>query len=239
MLARRRLVAMLLTLLIEALLVWGILNIQRTPSGRRTNSVTKTFQISEASDKPAPKRQSEKALPARAATKQPITPPVVVEKPPAPGFVPMSKADFAASDISKLGSAPKGNDDGAGEAVAEGTGQGPGGATLYNAKWRREPSDRELAPYLTKQSRSGWAMIICQTIEHYRVENCRTRGESPQGSGLAQAMRKASWQFEVVPPRVNGKALIGAWVNIRFDMTAVRGDPPPLGSAQDPPEAQN
>jgi hypothetical protein len=224
---RRRLVAILLTILIEALLLWGILNINGHPSKPGDGSATKIFDISGASEKPVTKKQAAKAAPVRAVVPPVITPPVVVKKPPVKGFVPMSKEDFAAADISKLGPAQPAQTAGSGDVIADGG--APGGATLYRARWYREPGDRALAPYLKRQITSGWGVIICQTIERYHVENCQTRGESPLGSGLAQAMRRAAWQFQVVPPRVNGRALIGAWVSIRFDLTVTKEDAPEPG----------
>jgi hypothetical protein len=230
---RRRLAAILLTILIEALLLWGILNINGNPPKPGDGSATKIFDISGVSEKPVAKKQAAKAAPVRAVVPPVITPPIVVKKPPVRGFVPMSKEDFAASDISKLGPAQPAETAGSGDVIADGG--APGGATLYRARWYREPGDRALAPYLKRQITSGWGVIICQTIERYHVENCQTRGESPLGSGLAQAMRRAAWQFQVVPPRVNGRALIGAWVSIRFDLTVTK-EGAPESAPQEMPE---
>ena len=106
-----------------------------------------------------------------------------------------------------------------------GPGQGPGGVPLYNAEWVREPSDAELGGYLPPGTQSGWADIACRTVEGNRVEDCQELGESPRGSRLASALREASWQFRVRPPRKGGKPMWGTWVRIHFDFTV--GDEPP------------
>lgn len=101
---------------------------------------------------------------------------------------------------------------------AYGPGEGPGGVQLYDADWYRKPSDAELASYLPEGAPTkGWGLIACKTVEHYHVENCQTIGEYPLGSGFARAVRSAAWQFLVLPPRINGRPIIGAWVRIRID----------------------
>jgi protein TonB len=134
----------------------------------------------------------------------------------------LSKEEFAASDISKLGrhSADPNGDTGAekGGEADEGVGEGPGGEKLYNAEWYREPTKTEMATYLPGgMAEPGWAMIACRTADRFRVEDCQELSESPPGSGLSRALRQAAWQFLVRPPRIGGKALVGAWVRIRFD----------------------
>jgi protein TonB len=161
--------------------------------------------------------------------KVPPTPPVVkpVEEKPAFTFLKLSRQEFAAADIGKMkgpepaqgSAAPSGGSGG-----TYGPGEGPGGATLYNADWFRRPTDAQLGGYLPEnRPRSGWGMIACQTIEHYKVENCQILGESPRGSGFGRAVLNAAWQFEVLPPRINGKQQLGTWVRIRIDY-GTKGD---------------
>jgi len=94
---------------------------------------------------------------------------------------------------------------------------GPGGQPLYDADWYREPTDAELAFYL-KRARPGpgFAVIGCQMVARYKVTNCFPIDES-LGSGLARAMVDASWQFQVLPPRIGNKQQLGTWVRIRIE----------------------
>jgi len=169
---------------------------------------------------PQPKRSEAKAVPRPTPPLPRPTPPVPPVPSAALAFIPMSRSDLAASDIARLGIAgAPAADKGAGATTA-GVGEGPGGVTLYNAEWVREPSDAELRTYLPREVGPGsWALIACQTIAHNHVENCAQLGESPRGSGLSKAMRLAAWQFRVRPPRIDGKPMIGAWVRIRIDFS--------------------
>lgn len=173
-----------------------------------------------AKSKPSAVNGAATPNPAEPLPPPPIIPPDAQTKPN--GFAGVLPIDLGAKDISKLKSS--GDDDGdadskgADSKLAYGPGLGPGGMPLYRAEWYREPSNAELNGYLkSPPPNGGWALIACRTIENYHVDNCRTLGESPPGSGLARDMRLAAWQFLVRPPRRGGKALVGSWVSIRID----------------------
>lgn len=200
---------------------------------KKTTSLT-TFDVvdhdrDKGGEKPAtPKQREEKKVERKQEQKAAVvqekvlTPPVEkpVEKKPAFTFLKLSSQEFAAADIGKMkgqglaqsSPAP------AGSGGTYGPGEGPGGATLYNADWFRRPTDAQLGGYLpAKRPDTGWGMIACQTIDNYKVENCQILGESPRGSGFGRAVLNAAWQFEVLPPRINGKPQLGTWVRIRID----------------------
>jgi hypothetical protein len=143
-------------------------------------------------------------------------------------LVPLSGKALAGFDLSKI---PRGAG-ASGISPRKGQAYGPPGgvpsdAQLLDADWLRQPTRGELAAYFPARSKPGWGLIACQTAPHYRVENCHALSDSP-GSGLAQALRRAAWQFQVIPPRVDGRAVIGAWVRIRFDFTEAKPPDAPL-----------
>jgi protein TonB len=156
-----------------------------------------------------------------------------IPEPPLPSIwsqvIPLTHDELAATDKamrSPLRRASDSPDSGESRTAAtgitdstEGPGAGPHGETLYNARWYREPTDAELGTYLPPGRRqTGWGMIACRTVPGNRVEDCHEIGQSP-GSGLAGAVRRAAWQFRVLPPRINGRPMIGEWVRIRIDYT--------------------
>ena len=191
------------------------------PAGKLTAISFRPQAAEKAERKPTAKAESavrrEAVVPIQPPT--PVTPPGEIELPP--NFIKLSRNEFAAADISKLGRRRPdgGGAPDAGAGGADGPGEGPGGAKLYNAEWYREPTRAELVTYLPHRDiPGGWGMIACKTQPGNRVDDCRELGESPQGSGLARGLRQAAWQFLVRPPRMDGKPMIGVWVRIRFDL---------------------
>jgi hypothetical protein len=226
---RQRFVSMLLSGGIIVLVVlFAIYQTQVLPRLEEKRSNPMTFNIDESDDEagakaPEPQRQEE-----RRERSKPVPQPVQVEVPeepddapvparkPAFTFMRMSREDMAAADIGGMKSSSTEQVVGGGGTY--GPGEGPGGAILYNADWFRKPTDAQLSGYLPAGGpREGWGMIACQTIERYRVENCQILAESPRGSGFGRAVLDAAWQFQVVPPRINGKPKLGEWVRIRID----------------------
>lgn len=167
-----------------------------------------------------------KQIAAPATPKPPVPPPVLPVNPL--NMMVVSSDVFAAADISRLPSHRA-----AGSEVADssqssspstGSGTGPGGEKLYNVEWYREPTSAEMAPYLPANVREGWGRIACRMIENYHVDDCYELDESP-GSGLARALRQAAWQLLLRPPRIDGRPIIGTWVNIRYTLKGVTKEP--------------
>jgi protein TonB len=222
-------VSITIALLLVALLVLVLIRMGAWP-GRPPGDggALSTFDVSPPGPEPKaaqqPKQQA-KATPQRAPTPPVVPPPPPVPVPPIelPGVIKLSRADYASADIGRIPSAAPAPGGGTGAASAAGggadgvAGGGPNGETLYAAEWVREPTRAELATFLPARQESGWGMIACRTVERNRVEDCREMGETP-GSGISRGLRRASWQFLVRAPRVNGKPLIGAWVRIKFDL---------------------
>ncbi len=199
------------------------------PTGLSVFNVSGTRTAPETTERKAsrqPRRARRRTAAPKAAKPPPPKPPAPDASPPTPfKMIIVSKEVFGASDIGKLPKsgppAPAGDAaEPAESASTYGPGEGPGGVTLYAADWYRKPRHAELAYYLPAVVREGsWAEIACQTIEDYRVENCRALAESPRGSGLANALRRAAWQFRVRPPRIDNKPMLHTWVRIHFDFT--------------------
>lgn len=234
---RRRAVSLALAGAVHVLILLLLLKIAppfpppRPPAGRIL-----------AFDLPAEKQvsaDSSKAEEARRETSRPapdarelVVPEPVIALPPTTGsaaadavwakVTPLTRRELADADsaLSKAGEASESNSDGRQGASTQSVGTGPNGQPLFAADWYRPPTDAELAPYIPAGApREGWGMIACQTMPGFRVDNCSTIGQHPPGSGLANAVLNAAWQFRVLPPRIGGRPMVGAWVRIRIDYT--------------------
>ena len=222
----QRWVAIGLTILAEVIFLMILLGIGPTNWTERKASRPTTVDLIPA-DKPPPPPQTAKAgRTAQAPADNPVPNPPAPRVPPVPipksPFLELTREEFAAADISKLGTAG-GKVAAAGRGTSDASiGTGPGGVALYAADWYpREPTDAELNGYLPKRSIApgSWAEVACKTIPGNRVENCQAIGESPPGSGLASAIRQAGWQFRIRPPRVDGKPQVGTWVKVHIEFT--------------------
>ena len=226
---------MAFALVLNAILLLALFTLAPRPEPRRVDDrmpVTfdvETGQKAETEQKRAPKaerREKEDAAApkqAEAAVRPPVPVAKPAEDPPSPfPFLTLDREQMASADIGRMPKAAKGaSAAGQGNSAAvAGPGEGPGGVQLFNAEWYRRPTDAELSPFLPANAPpNGWGMVACKTVDHYHVDNCQTLGESPLGSGFARAVRLAAWQFLVLPPRENGKVLVGSWVRIRIDYT--------------------
>ena len=217
---RQRALVIGLTLVAEALFLLMLLGLGPASWSEREASKPTLVDLIPSPPSPvasAPVKSAEaKAKPPPPRTTTPKLPPSPLAKSP---FVKLTAEEFAAADISKLGTAGgQGKSNGA---TSASVGVGPGGATLYRAEWYREPTDAELAGYLLNRNiePGSWAEVACKTIPDNRVENCQSIGESPPGSGLGKALRLAGWQFRIRPPRIDGKPMVGTWVKVHIDFT--------------------
>lgn len=234
---RRRGAGLLLALAVEALLLLALLKLAWPDIPRFAGRPDKTFELinpstdtpkaqSQATSRPqksAPRAAEQAAAPP--ATRPPLPTPSPARLEDIPGFIKMSREDYAASDVGKIKSAAPPAamaDAGAGGTAGDSVpiGNAPNGEPLYAAEWFREPRQAELSPYLAKARTApgGWGLIACQTAPRNRVENCQILGESPSGSRMGYQVREAAWQFQVLPPRKGGKPLIGAWVRILISL---------------------
>ncbi|MEO1731032.1 MAG: hypothetical protein AAFR64_09855 [Pseudomonadota bacterium] len=125
--------------------------------------------------------------------------------PPAPAYGPPDTGpSYSSNDSVRVGTAPNGE-------------------PMYAARWYREPTDQELAGYLSTATPPSSALIVCRTVPDFYVEDCELLGENPRGSQIGRAALAAAWQFRVRPAVIGGRSQVGSWVRIRIDYTiAVR-----------------
>ena len=239
----RRGTSLLLALVAEALLILLVLTLGTSLSQREENfkgaeivrfrSISSEEQEQAQTETPDNPSQPTFAQTQTQPEDRPDTPPPSdVQTPPQERptqMIELSTRDLAAADISSVPRrappAPPVNrgmmgpvDTGSSYSdTPRVSGSGPNGEPLYAASWYREPTDGELAGYLSTATGPGWGLIACRTAPGYRVEDCIRISEYPAGSNIARSVLAAAWQFRVRPPRVGGEPKIGEWVRIRID----------------------
>jgi protein TonB len=227
---RRRVSGIALALgvnLLLLLIMLGIGAMRSVPPIKSSGSLVVDLlpQSTSAASRPrtaAPKpRTTALPVPPRPPQVLPVKPSLQPERPL--DMIEMSKEDLAASDIGKFPKAGAGAGSGA-AGDSEEVGRGPNGEILYAAEWARKPTDAELGGYLPANAPDGWGLVACRTIPGNRVDDCIELENSPRGSRLASAVRQAAWQFRVRPPRKNGRAMVGEWVQIRITYSHTRSE---------------
>lgn len=219
---RRRASGLALALGVNVLLILVLLTLGVIPLPEQVRSTATVVDLlpesHAAAAKPAAPKPRQVIQPIHQPRKMPPIKSPIPAKVPLP-LLEMSSAEMAAADISKLGGAGSGS-----EGDSEEVGRGPHGEILYAAEWAREPTDAELGGYLPPGAPEGSGLIACKTVPGNRVDDCIELGNDPPGSHLARAVRLAAWQFHVLPPRKNGKPMIGEWVRIRIDYYHTSGE---------------
>ena len=165
----------------------------------------KEVQPEEVPPQPVEKTQPKPKIVLASPVKAPAPAPVAAQPRPAappaasgPQFGPVDRSRGVAGDSQRV------------------SGSGPNGEPLYAATWYREPSSSELSGYLSTANGPGWGLIACRTVADYHVDDCVLLDEYPTGSNIGRAVLAAAWQFQVRPPRVGGRSMVGEWVRIRI-----------------------
>ncbi|MES2442067.1 MAG: hypothetical protein V4574_04490 [Pseudomonadota bacterium] len=249
----RRGVAVVLALAIELVVVLVFLSLSGGPLKPRPRERLAVFQVEKEREKAAPpieiakeesKRQDgggSKPITRSSEVETPIPPETPEAKTPS-NVLWLSRRDYRSADITGRKGTADGPGQGMGTSAASDSaladGKGPHGEKVYIAEWYREPTFRELNPYVPERARgrSGWGVIVCRTVANYRVEDCAEVDDSPRGSGYAGAVRQAAFQFRVRPSRIGGRPQIGTlvYIRIRYSVTVVQGDSARPGPQSDP-----
>jgi protein TonB len=235
---RERLTGAVLAIIVELLLVLAVLSIGAgiNPLKQARNALL-SINVQQEHKKPpeflkaAPGHEHEALAslqpPPAEVKPNPAVPTLPQPVPTAAAIIPVTPSQMAAADIrpaakpgaafavpgkGQFGPPAPGN---SGDTKSVGT--APNGQPLYAAAWYREPSQDELAGYLSTADGPGWALIACRTVPDFRVEDCVGLDEYPNGSHLERAVLAAAWQFRVRPPRLGGVSKYGEWVRIRID----------------------
>lgn len=243
---RRRLGALAATLAVEILIIallltlgWGLTS--AGPEAQITTISAESFAAEDDADEASEPAPSEAPQAAPAET-EPVERPFEIQPPveqrPAielPSRVPILREDFnlppaptapppsrppSASAAPSQAYGPQDTGPQTGSMDSQRVGTAPNGEPMYAARWYREPTQQQMAGYLSTADAPSSALIVCRTVPNYFVEDCELLGESPRGSQIGRAALAAAWQFRVRPAVIAGRSQVGSWVRIRIDYTA-------------------
>lgn len=196
----------------------------------------------------APEQEEERSIPQERPRKAAIAPRAVpppaarVPAPPVaaptnaappPALIALPRKGLSGFDIARIApaarpAAPDAGPVGPAFTPARGdsevVGTGSRGEKIYRARWYREPTPQEMRGYLSTADGPGWALINCRTEPGWRVDDCELVDEWPQGSGMGRAVLASAWQFQVRPPQVGGRVMVGEWVRIRISYELRQGN---------------
>lgn len=241
---RRKLASLAIAIVMEALIALLLLTLGAKLAGDpESKEKVTTFKSVEfaAPPPPEPEAQTETTQPDTPQETTPVTPvqpmrpsPLSLNPQPAPPPPPPAppppepqpspspspsrpKIGARINPSQSYGPVDTGNPRTAGDSERVGT--APNGEPLYAARWYREPTDQELAGYLSTAQAPAVALIACRTVKGYYVEDCVLLSESPAGSRIGNAVMAAAWQFRVRPARIGGQEQFGSWVRIQITYT--------------------
>jgi protein TonB len=251
---RRKLASLAIAIALEGLILLLLLTLGAGIVGSEDGDERETLTAIEFAAPPAPAPEPETTDASEADTPQPDQPvtqqplsqpqrpsPLALDPVPAPEPPPPAppRPEPSPQPTTQPPAAPKigarirpdagygpvdtGNPRTAGDSEQVGT--APNGEPLYAARWYREPTDSELAGYLSTATGPGYALIACKTVSGYYVEDCQLLSEGPAGSMIGRAVLAAAWQFRVRPARIGGREQFGSWVRIRIDYSVRRARP--------------
>ena len=228
---RQRAIGFVLALLIEAGLFLAILTLgQADASKRRPGEALTTVDFApdkapEATPSPTPDKAPKAALPRAAPAPRPDHPApraMPFPMPPPAAVLPVTRNEAPpAAEAPRIKAVvrddmqgPVGPPDTCSPGDSQRVGSRPNGEPVYAARWYREPTQQEMAGYLSTAD-PGWALMTCKTEPEYRVDQCKLVDEWPAGSGMGRAVLASAWQMKVRPPQKGGRVLVGEWVRIR------------------------
>lgn len=223
----RRATALAVALAVQVLLLLALLSLSLSVEQPRKAQLTEVKLTAQDVTEPAPEEpapEQSQPQPTQQSTPRPIeiAAPVVAPAPPPPAAViPLPTAPQAPPPPATRPAPPAASEPAYGppdtgrpastDSVRVGT--APDGSPLYRAQWYRQPG-REFYGFFSAAS-PGVGLMACRTVADFYVTDCVALGDTP-GSMINRSMLAGAGALMVRPPRLGGRSLVGAWVQIQI-----------------------